>query len=249
MSPIILEERWTPTTVETAFVLSLPSRPLTQSGGISIDLPLVNLGWTFALSLTPVNWQPEILAKGPGKKRPGKPLGKPVKPKECNWIPTTFSFRRHTSAIPWGNTSIDAQLSLQGECTPESPHNSIGSNLTPFGTMNVVLAQTSSLEVPTTCCTISSLQRTEVRLTVTISECPLVNGLFQARSGPVNESEVKAQLVRQSGDRVLSRSLATGKLFDVKFLTFSTSGNTGRLLPTHASLFVLEEHVNLSSCE
>jgi len=110
------------------------------------------------------------------------------------------------------------------------------------------LAQTSSLELPTTTrCTISSLQRNKVWLTVTISECPFANGLFQARSGSVNQAEVQAQLVRQSGDRLLSRSLATGKLFDVKFLTFSTSGDTGRLLPTYASLSVLEGHVNLSS--
>jgi hypothetical protein len=139
-----------------------------------------------------------------------------------------------------------------GCCPAEvsTPHNDVGSNLTPLGTMNVVLAQTSSLELPTTTrCTISSLQRNKVWLTVTISECPFANGLFQARSGSVNQAEVQAQLVRQSGDRLLSRSLATGKLFDVKFLTFSTSGDTGRLLPTYASLSVLEGHVNLSSCE
>jgi len=82
---------------------------------------------------------------------------------------------------------------------------------------------------------------------VTISNCPLPNGLFQARFCTVNEAQVQTQLFRQSGDILLSRSLATGKLFDVKFLTFSTSGNTGRPLLTYASLSVLEEHVNLLS--
>lgn len=226
----ILEERWSSTTIQTAFVFSLPSR--SQPGDISINLPLLNLGWTFALSLTGT----------PGEKRSKKSI-RSVK----NWIPANFSFRQHSSAIPWGNTSIHAQLSLGEEC---NPHNDMGSNLTPLGTMNVVLAQTASLELPaTTRCTISSIQRNKVWLTVTISECPLPNGLFQARSGPVNEAELQARLVRQSGDRLLSRSLATGKLFDVKFLTFSASGNTGKLLPTYASFSVLEEHVNLLSCE
>jgi hypothetical protein len=299
----ILEERWLPTTVQTAFVLSLPSKP--QSGDISIDLPLLNLGWSFALSLTGIPEQ--NAAKGRHKKV------KSVKISD-KWIPETFSFHQHSSTVPWGNTSIHAQLSLGEECTlhgnmgsnltplgstmnavlartsslelpaedpcigtgsttapaeestpydgmgsttlgccpaeVSTPHNDVGSNLTPLGTMNVVLAQTSSLELPTTTrCTISSLQRNKVWLTVTISECPFANGLFQARSGSVNQAEVQAQLVRQSGDRLLSRSLATGKLFDVKFLTFSTSGDTGRLLPTYASLSVLEGHVNLSSCE
>jgi hypothetical protein len=225
-----LEERWTPTTVQTAFVFhSLPSK-----SRVSIDFPLPNLGWTFTLSLTSKN----VLGDG-----------------RCKWIPAKFSFRQQGSAIPWGSTSIHAQLSLaveQKDCgsvaSPAeecTPHNDMGSNLISLGTMNVVLAQTSSLELPTTTrCTVSSLRPNKVWLTVTISECPLANGLFQASSGPVNEAEVQAQLVRQSG----SRSLATGKLFDVKFLTFSTSGNTGRLLPTYASLSVLKEHVNFS-CE
>ena len=275
----ILEERWTPTAVQTTFVFhSLPSRP--QSGGASIDLPLLNLGWTFTLSLTPEKNTAKRQATSRGS----------VKPVTRNWIPATFSFRQHNNAIPWGNTSVHAQLTLGEECTP-SPHNSMGSNLTPpgamnvasaqtpsselpttvyepdcpagesashnntgsnltlLGTMSVVLAQTSSLELPiTTRCTISSLRPNKVWLIVTISDCPLAKGLFQARSGTINEAEVQAQLVRQSGDILLNRSLATGKFFDVKFLTFSTSGNTGRPLPTYASLSVLEEHVDLSSC-
>lgn len=248
MTAVKLEERWTPTTIQTAFVLSLPSSCRKGigkgSGGISIDLPLLNHGWTFALSLTP-----ERLGQKGSKK--GK--------QSCNWIPAAFSFRQQGSAILWGNTSIHAQLSLaveQHDCGPVAapaeqwaPHND--SNLTPLGTMNIVLAQTSLLELTTTTRrTLSPLQRNKVLLTVTISECPLANGFFQLiRSGPVDEAKVQVQLARQSGDRLLGRSLATGKLFDVKFLIFSTSSNTGRLLPTYASLSVLQEHIDLSSCE
>ncbi|KAI9569722.1 hypothetical protein HD554DRAFT_508207 [Boletus coccyginus] len=128
----------------------------------------------------------------------------------------------------------------------------IGSKSTPLGTMKVVLAHTPSLKVPLrTPPILSSLQPNKVWLNVTISDCPLAGGLFQVRSfGHVNEGEVQARLVRQSGDRVLSQSLTTGKLFDVEFLTPSTrspSGNTGKPLPTYTSLVVLEEHVNLSS--
>jgi len=227
-----LEERCTPTTIETGFVLSLPLNKL-KSGGISIDLPLLSLGWTFTLSLTAA--------------RPNR-----------HWIPAAFSFRQHGSAAvtPWGNTSIHAQLSLAVDpaegCTP---FNNTGSSSTPLGTMKVVLAHTSSSEVPLeTPFILPPRQPNKVWLNVTISDCPLANGLLEARSGHVNEAEVRAQLVRQSGNRLLSQSLTTGKLFllDVEFLTPSTrfpSGNTGKPLPTYASLFVLEGHVNLSSCQ
>ena len=244
-----LEERWTLTTVQTAFAFpSLPSKP--HSGGITIDLPLPNLGWTFSLLLTP---DPERRAR--------KGL-KSVQ--RCNWIPTAFSFRQQGSAILWGNTSIHAQLlpvlavdqhvcgSPAARAEVCAPPIDMSNNSTLLGTMKVALAQTTSLEVPlSTACAL--LKFNKLWLTVTISDCPLANGLFRACSGPVNEAEVQGQLVRRSGDRLLSRSLATGKLFDVKFLTStrlnSTSGNTGRLLPTYASLSVLEEHVKISSCE
>ncbi|KAF8556333.1 hypothetical protein OG21DRAFT_1521141 [Imleria badia] len=130
----------------------------------------------------------------------------------------------------------------------------MGSNATPLGSMNVTLAHTPALDIPLTApCTISkSSLPVKVWLSVTISGCPLPNGLFEARSRLVPEAEAQVQLVRQSCDRLLSRSLAngfTGKLFDVKFLSFSTcstSGNTREPLTTYASLCVLEEHLNLS---
>lgn len=202
-----------------------------------MDLPLLNLGWTFALSSkTPQKF---------GARTGGKPL---TQSRPYNWIPAAFSFRRYDSKIPWGNTSMHAQLSLlmDGGGTP-------GSNPTPLGlgTMKVVLAHTPSAEVPLTkSCTLSSLQPAKVSLTVTISECPFANGLFQAVSSQITEAGVHVGLIRQYADCLLSRSLATGKLFDVKFLTRSTrstSGNTGQLFQTYASLSVLEKHVNLSS--
>ena len=133
-------------------------------------------------------------------------------------------------------------LAVSGDCPP---HGS-----TPLlGTINAVLAHTPSLEVPlTTSNTISSLQP-QVWLTVTLSDCPFVHGLFEAHLGPVYKAQAEAQLVRQSSDRLLSRSLTTGKLFDMKFLACSTSGNGGEPLPTYASLAVLAGHVNISSCE
>ena len=243
-----LEERWTPTTIETAFVFHSPSPGKTTSRDISIDLPLLNLGWTFTLSLTP--------QAAPEQRRAAKTRvkGKPVK--QYSWTPAAFSFRQHDSATPWGNTSIHAQLSLAVDpaegCTP---FNNTDRNFTPLGTIKVVLAHTSSSEVLLeTSCILSSLRPNKVLLNVTISDCPLASGLFQVRSGHVNEAEVQTQLVRKSGNRLLSQSLTTGKLFvlDVEFLTPSTrfsSGDTGKPLPTYASPFVLEGHVNLSSCQ
>lgn len=231
-----VEERWTATTIQAAFVFHFPSKSKLKSvsspGAISINLPLLHLGWTFALSLTPERSVPTK--------------------RVANWILTAFSFRQHGSAIHWGSTSICAQLSLGEECTP---HNSVmGSNLTPLGTMNVVLARTPALDLALPPCTVQSSLPVKVWLSVTISECPL--GLFEVRSGLVSEAEVQTQLLRQSCGRLLSRSLAngfTGKLFDVKFLAFPTrftSGSTGVPLQTRASLCVLEEHVNLSeSCQ
>ncbi|KAN0091210.1 hypothetical protein V8E55_004776 [Tylopilus felleus] len=104
----------------------------------------------------------------------------------------------------------------------------------------------SSLNL-TTPFTIPPHERNKIWLSVTISKCPLVNGLFDARLGPIDEAKVQEQLVRQSGDRVLSRSLTTGKLFDVKFLTNPTRSPLGNPLPTYASLSVLKKHVDLSS--
>ncbi|KAF8556334.1 hypothetical protein OG21DRAFT_655968 [Imleria badia] len=238
-----VEERWSTTTIQTAFVFhstskTVPLALLPKSGAISIDLPLPHLGWTFTLSLTPEH---------PHKIR-SRFRHKIERTYAGNWIPAAFSFRQHGRAVRWGNTSICAQLSLGKECIP---HNNMGSNSTLLGTMNVVLEHTPAFELPlTTPCTISSLPPNKVWLSVTISDCPLADGLFEVRSGLDNEAKIQAQLVRQSGDRVLSRSLGTGQLFDVKFLAFSTrstSGNAGVPLPTYASLTVLEEHVNLSS--
>ena len=229
-----LEERWTPTSIQTAFALRLPNS-IPKSGAVSIDLPLLNLGWTFALSFTPEHLQ-KTQQQGDKHKHKHK-----KRAYDGNWIPAEFSFRQHRSAIHWENTSICAQISLEGDNTP------------PLGTMNAVLAHTPALNLPLApSCTISPLEPNKVWLSVSISECPLADGLFGVRSGLVNEAEIHAQLVRRSGDRVLSRSLATGKLFDVKFLassTSSTSANTEVSLPTYASLSVLEEHVNLSSCK
>lgn len=235
-----LEEQWTPTTIQVAFALCSQSSNSSWRG-VSVDLPLLNLGWTFALSLTPV-----------GKKNPLRPS------KPSSWIPGRFSFRRHGSTTPWRNTSMHAQLSLateqrdRGGASGESiPDNTVGNNSMPLGIMEVILAHTLSTEVPpTTSCGLSLLRPTKVTLTVTISECPFANGFFKAVSSQFDDTETQARLVRQSGDSLLSRSLTTGKLFDVKFLTRSTrstSGNTGELFETYASLPVLEEHINLSS--
>ena len=242
-----LEERWTPTTIHATFALpDLPSHIATTSRGISVHLPLLNLGWTFTLSLAPERFEA-------GKKKiGGSVIKKGSKLYKCQWVPSIFSFRRDDSKIPWGNTSMHAQLSLEHDCDDSAlseeectPH---ASDL--IGTIKVVLGCTPSAEypLPTSCKLSSSHQPTRVWLTVTIQQCPFPDGLFQASSNHGSETEAQTQLARQSGDRVLSRSLATGKLFDVKFLSFSTrltSGNTGKLLPTYASLSVLEKHVNL----
>ena len=224
-----LEERCTPTTIRATFALrDLPSCS-TVSRGISIHLPLLNFGWTFALSLASRRF---VTSDG-------------RRSNSSKWAPQAFSFRQHDSKIPWGNTSMQAQLSLATE-----PENGIGieNDSTSLGTINVVLAHTPSAELPlTTSYKLSSRRPTTVWLTVTISECPFAKGLFQARSYLDSETEAQTRLARQSGDRVLSRSLTTGKLFDVKFLssTCAISGNAGKLLPTYASLSVLEKHVNL----
>lgn len=242
-----VDERWTPTTVQTAFVLHA-SDP--RSSTISVDLPLLNLGWTFTLSLTPEHSQ---VHENP-KKRQIKRNG--------NWIPVAFSFRRHDSTIPWSKTSLHAQLSLaveqpQVQCTPssvlagESP-DTVGSNAIPLATFNVVLADTPSFKLSlTTPCALSSLHPHKISLTLTVSDCPLANGLFEACSGTAHETQVQAQFAKLRGDRLLSRSLTTGKPFDVKFLANSTrfpSGNTVEPLPTYISLSVLEGHINPSSC-
>ncbi|KAF8545665.1 hypothetical protein OG21DRAFT_1492076 [Imleria badia] len=173
-----VEERWSATTIQTAFVFDITS--ISVSSAISIHLPLLHLGWTFALSLTP-----EL------QERPVKKGSKQIKRYTGNWIPAVFSFRQHGSAICWGNTSICAQLSLGKEFTP---HDVMGSNSTPLGTMNFVLAHTSALKLPLTMPhTISSLQPDKIWLSVTISECPLVGGLFQVRAGLVNEAEIRAK--------------------------------------------------------
>ena len=286
-----LEERWTPTTIQTAFNIfgSLPSMP--PSSDIIIGLPLLNLGWTFSLSLTreEKSSQKKVIKKGLKGRA-----------SSYTWRPVAFSFRQHGSAIRWRNASIRAKLWLGGSCPPPPPGTintiladapSLGvpargdcpshgdlrprpggndvvlagipllavpgdcpphGNTLLLGTINAVLAHTPSLEVPlTTLHAISSLQP-QVWLTVTLSDCPFAHGLFEAHLGPVYEAQAEAQLVRQSSDRLLSRSLTTGKLFDVKFLarsTRSTSGNDGEPLPTYASLAVLAGHVNISSCE
>ncbi|KAH0827934.1 hypothetical protein J3R83DRAFT_3571 [Lanmaoa asiatica] len=248
-----LEEQWT-TTIQAPFIFS-PSCDSKPSSTF-VNLPLLIPGWTFALSLTVNRSTPERRRNLGGKKSRRSN-------QECTWVPEAFSFHRHGSTIPssWGNASMRTQLSLAaeqydrdaaptdyGEKEEYTPHNNIGSGLTPLGTMEVGLADTPSVEVPViTPCLLSSLRPTKVWLAVTISKCPFANGLFQAVHG---HAEAETQLVRKSGDRLLSRSLATGKLFDVKFLTSSTcstSGNTGKFLPTYASLSVLEEHINLSS--
>ncbi|KAG8213995.1 hypothetical protein J3R82DRAFT_10745 [Butyriboletus roseoflavus] len=253
-----LEERWTPTTVQATYVFC-PEQPSSSgSGRISVNFPLLNLGWSFALSLAPAfeSFKASRTLKGGrgGKRQTTKPLA-------CNqWIPSAFSFRRDSSKISWGKTSMQAQLSLVmeqydcgdasrlDECTPQN----VGSNSTPLGTMKVVLAHTCSMDVPlTTSCTLPLHQLTKVSLTVTISECPFADGLFET-SHHETEAQAWAWLVKQSGDRLLSRILTTGKLSSVKFLTSSTRstpGHTGKLLTTYASLPVLEEHVNLSSAK
>lgn len=152
---------------------------------------------------------------------------------------------------------MHAQLSLtMGKHTHEDASDectlrNMGSNSeTPLGTMEVVLADTCSMKVPlTTSCTLSLHQLTKGSLSVTISNCPFANGLFQT-SCRVNDAEAQAWLAKRSGDRLLSRTLMTGKLPYVKFLTSSTRttpGYTGKLSTTYASLSVLEEHINLSS--
>jgi len=244
-----LEERWTPTTVQTAFILRA-SDP--RSSTISVDLPLLNLGWTFALSLTAEHSQVHENPKKKQIKRNG------------NWIPVAFSFRRHDGTVRWNNTSLHAQLELaveqpQVQCTPSSvpageciPPDTVGSNAMPLAlaTFKVVLANTPSFELPlTTPCALSSLHPHKISLTLTISDCPLANGLFEACSGTAYQTQVQAQFAKLRGDRFLSRSLTTGKPFDIKFLANSTrsSGNTVEPLPTYTSLSVLEGHINPSS--
>ena len=227
-----LDEQWTPTTVHATFVLpQLPPCTL-KSPRFSIKLPLLNLGWAFVLSLAPKRTQPA----GGGKIR--------LKKKALTqWIPAAFSFHRRDSNVPWGNTSMNAQLSLATEHTLSGD-----SDPTSLGTIIAVLAQTPSVELPlTTSYKLSSQQR--ITLTLTISECPFANGLFEAISSHGSETAAQTQSVRQSGDRVLSQSLATEKPSDVKFLSFSTPGRPGKLLPTYTSLFVLEEHLNRSDCK
>ena len=264
----LLDERWTPASIQTT--LAFHSLPRTLgSGGVSIDLPLLNLGWTFTLSFKPTRYST--------KRYKGKRGGGPAK--SCtDWIPERFSFRQDTSQnkIDWGNTSIHAQISLvQAVEQPQHHTESLGefpqyaeprtqdaasandcpgdgSDMTLLATMKIVsVAGTPSLDLPVEkSCTISSLRPHKVQLTVTISDCPLPSGLFGARFGATSEARSQTQLVRQNGERLLSRSLATGKFFDVKFMTPSarSSGITGKPLPTYASLSVLEEHVNPSSC-
>ncbi|KAF8134620.1 hypothetical protein EV363DRAFT_1213975 [Boletus edulis] len=243
----MVEERWTPTTIQTTFVLLAESElrevsitgeklKISIAGSISINLPFPRiLGWTFALSV--------------------KRLKKVGRGSTC--YPMVFSFCRHNSAIPWGRTSICAQLSLavkQPQSTdPEHgshPATSVDAAEEPLGTIELVLEDTSSVEVPiTTPHNLSILPPNKICLTVTISDCALPDGLFQARSRPFNKVGTQAHLVQQGCD-LLSRLLATGKPFDVKFLTpstRSTSGKTGDPLPTYASLSVVEEHVDLLS--
>ncbi|KAF8444676.1 hypothetical protein L210DRAFT_3642926 [Boletus edulis BED1] len=237
----IVEERWTPTTIQTTFVLPESKlRKVSTDSNISINLPFPKtLGWTFALSLSV------------------KRLKKLGRSSTGYYYPMAFSFRRHDSAIPWGRTSICAQLSLavkQPQSTdPEHgshPATSVDAAEEPLGTIELVLEDTSSVEVPiTTPHNLSILPPNKICLTVTISDCALPDGLFQARSRPFNKVGTQAHLVQQGCD-LLSRLLATGKPFDVKFLTpstRSTSGKTGDPLPTYASLSVVEEHVDLLS--
>ncbi|KAF8444675.1 hypothetical protein L210DRAFT_3642925 [Boletus edulis BED1] len=233
----MVEERWTPTTIQTAFVLPESElRKVSIDINSSINLPFPKtLGWTFALSVKRL-----------------KNLGR-----SSTYYPMAFSFRRHDSAIPWGRTSICAQLSLavkQPQSTdPEHdyhPATSVDAAEEPLGTIELVLADTPSVQVPiTTRRKVSIRPPNKVCLTVTVSDCALPDGFFQARSSPISEGGTQAHLVRQGCDHLSSRSLATGKPFDVKFLTpstRSTSGKTGDPLPTYASLSVVEEHVDLS---
>lgn len=242
-----LEERWTPTTVQTTFVFSSQSPSSGSGRTISVNIPLLNIGWAFALSLDSES-HGKILGTAHRRKK-GTTVTKP-----CNWIPVTFSFCRDSSKISWGKTSMHAQLSLTmeqhdlGDASDVCTLRNVGSNSeTPLGTMEVVLADTCSVEVPlTTSCTLSLHQLTKGSLSVTISDCPFANGLFQT-SCRVNDAEAQAWLVKRSGDRFLSRTLTTGKLSYVKFLTSSTRptpGYTGKLFTTYASLSILEEHVN-----
>ena len=237
-----LDEQWTPTTVHTTFVLPQLPSCTARSPRFSIELPLLNLGWAFVLSLAPERTQPA----GGGKKGP-KYRASTQATQSYKWISAAFSFHRRDSNVPWGNTSMHAQLSLAAEPVVDSIFGS--SNPTSLGTIIAVLAQTPSVELPLTSYKLSSQQR--IKLTLTISECPFANGLFGAISANHgSETEAKTlQVVRQSRDRVLSQSLATGKLFDIKFLSFSTPGKPGKFLPTYTSLFVLEEHLNHSDCK
>ncbi|KAG6375427.1 hypothetical protein JVT61DRAFT_2984 [Boletus reticuloceps] len=220
----IVEERWTPTTIQTAFVLpeSKLRKVSTTGSCISINLPFPrNLGWTFTLSVKRL-----------------KKVGR-----TSTYCPVTFSFRRHDdSAIPWGSTSICARLSLQVavkqpqptdlECNSH-PVTSIDAKEEPFGTIKLVLADTPSVQVPIkTRSNLSIFPPNEVCLTVTISDCALPDGFFQARSSPPITCDRKT--FRRE---VLDPS------------TRPTSGKSGDPLPTYASLSVVEEHVDISSCQ
>ncbi|KAI9569720.1 hypothetical protein HD554DRAFT_2038050 [Boletus coccyginus] len=102
-----------------------------------------------------------------------------------------FSFSQHGSPTR-GNTSIHAQLSLaveQYDCD-------LAEECTPLGAME---AHTSLLKVPLETLCILPPQPNKVWLNATISDCPLANGLLEARSDPANDPEVRAQLIRQSG--------------------------------------------------
>ena len=247
-----LDEQWTPTTVHATFVLPQLPSCTARSPRFSIELPLLNLGWAFVLSLAPERTQPA----GGGKKG-SKYRASTQATQSYKWISAAFSFHRRDSNVPWGNTYMHAQLSLTTESAVGSVFGftttgtaTTSSDSTSLGPIIAVLAQTPSVELPlTTSYKLSSQQR--ITLTLTISECPFANGLFGAISANHgSETEAKTlQLVRQSSDRVLSQSLATGKLFDIKFLSFSTPGKPGKFLPTYTSLFVLEEHLNHSDCK
>ena len=261
----LLDERWTPTSIQTTLAFHSLPRTL-EPGNISIDFPLLNLGWTFALLLKPTGYSMKYYPEYEQARS------------WIDWIPQRFSFRQDTSSqnkIDWGNTSIHAQISLvqaveQPQRYTESPdafpqcaeHRAQGtasandcpgegSDMTPLATMKIAsVVDTPSLNLPLRkSCIISSMRSNKVQLTVTISDCPFPGGLFGARLGATSEARYQMQLVRQSGERLLSRSLATGKFFDVKFMTPSARSSTGKPLPTYASLSVLEEHVNPSSSQ
>ncbi|KAG9316685.1 hypothetical protein JVU11DRAFT_2745 [Chiua virens] len=256
-----LEEQWTSTTIQAAFTFRLTSP---KSSSFSIDLPLPHLGWSFALSLSPLSLKQ---SRGPTRKKERTTdtrvyvSDRIASTYDCT--PVRFSFRQDGNSNPWGDTSLQAQLSLasfqhnaadttstsETEGTTQNNMNYDSARM-PLGTLQAVLSRDSLMVLPlTTVGSISLQQPIKIWLNVMISGCPFSNGFFRFDfANHVHEADAHTQLVRQCGDRLLTRSLATGKHFDVKFLTSPTrTGKTKKLHASYASLFVLEQKVDLPS--